>query len=319
MLKLDPSLFRPKGVPADVAAFNADLEAKLADAPAMHELPAAVVRQAREEGRSIVPSGGPLPSGSDYRDVPTPMGRVRVSLPEGDPEGVYIHLHGGGWTMGAPHIADEWCQYLAREARCAVVSVPYRLGPENRWPACADDAEAGAMWVLEQAKAEFGTDRVAIGGESAGAHLAAVTLLRLRDKGANGIEGALLHYGVFDLAMTPSAAMWGERNMILSTPTIRWFQENLTGESEKLRDPKWSPLYADLTDMPPALFQCGTVDPLIDDTLMMAARWAGSGAATEVEIYPGAVHAFDMFPTEQAAAARARGAAFLRSVFGGRT
>ncbi|MEL6794277.1 MAG: hypothetical protein AAFP78_12525, partial [Pseudomonadota bacterium] len=115
MLKLDPSLFRPKGVPADVAAFNADLEAKLADAPAMHELPAAVVRQAREEGRSIVPSGGPLPSGSDYRDVPTPMGRVRVSLPEGDPEGVYIHLHGGGWTMGAPHIADEWCQYLARE------------------------------------------------------------------------------------------------------------------------------------------------------------------------------------------------------------
>ena len=105
--------------------------------------------------------------------------------------------------------------------------------------------------------------------------------------------------------------------MILSTPTIRWFQENLTGADAALHDPALSPLYADLSDMPPALFQCGTVDPLIDDTMMMAGRWLASGAETEVEIYPGAVHAFDMFPTAQAAEARAKGAAFLRSVFGG--
>ena len=319
MLTIDPALFRPDAVSPEVAAFNRALEAELAEAPAMHELEPAIVRQAREEGKGVVPSGGPL-EGSAYREVPTPLGRVRVTLPEGRPEGVFIHIHGGGWTIGAPHLTDGWCQYVAQEARAAVVSVPYRLAPENPWPACADDVEAGALWAIDHAVEAFGTDRVAIGGESAGAHLAAVALLRLRAQGrAGAIAGALLHYGVFDLGLTPSAACWGARNMILSTPTIAWFQENLTGPGAALRDPALSPLYADLSDMPSALFQCGDEDPLIDDTLMMAARWAGAGAGAEAKIYPGGVHAFDMFPTTQAAEARAAGARFLRSVFTGRS
>ena len=313
MLKIDPALFRPEAVSPETAAFNAELEAKLAEGPAIHDVPPVELRKAREEGRGVIPANGPR-AGSDWIEADTPLGRVRVSRPAEAPSGVFIHIHGGGWTMGGPHLTDIWCQYLAREAGCVVVSLPYRLGPENRWPACAEDVEAGTAWTLDNAAALFGVERFAIGGESAGAHLALVALQKMREAGRLGaFAAALLHYGVFDLALSPSAANWGARNMILSTPTLRWFQANLTGPGADLADPLLSPINADLMGAPPALFQCGTVDPLIDDTLIMAARWAAAGAEAEVNIVPGGVHAFDMFDLPIAAEARARGAAFVKA------
>ena len=130
------------------------------------------------------------------------------------------------------------------------------------------------------------------------------------------VHGALFHYGVFDLAMTPSMANWGDRNMILSTPTVDWFTDNLIGDDPSLlRAPEASPILADLTGMPPALFQVGTVDPLIDDTLFMAQRWIAAGSEAAVNVYPGGVHAFDMFDIPIAKEARTAGAAFLKGVF----
>src|SRR5205823_8787995 len=105
--------------------------------------------------------------------------------------------------------------------------------------------------------------------------LAAVTLLRLRDR--HGVTGAfraaVLTYGAFDLSMTPSQRLWGERDLILSTPAIAWFTEQyLPGtDPERRRDPDISPLFADLSAMPPAIFTVGTLDPLLDDTLFMEA------------------------------------------------
>jgi acetyl esterase/lipase len=171
---------------------------------------------------------------------------------------------------------------------------------------------------METLGPELGVDAFAIGGESAGAHLAAATLLRLRaaDKLAP-IRAALLHYGCYDLRMTPSMANWGPSPMILSTPTVDWFTLNLTGGDDALRsDPVASPLLSDLHGMPPALFQCGTLDPLIDDTLFMAQRWLAAGAESEMRLYPGAVHAFDMFDLPVAREARAAAAAFLRARLG---
>ena len=316
MLNIDPALFRPDAVSAETAAFNDKLEAMLAEAPAIHEVDPVELRTARDEGRGLLPADGPR-DGSDWREAPTPMGRVRLTMPKGDPTGVYIHIHGGGWTMGGAHLSDIRCQNIAEAAGCVVVSLPYRFGPENRWPACGDDVEAGTLWALDVARSEFGTDRVAIGGESAGGHLAAVTLLRLKAAGRlDEICGAVLNYGVFDLALSPSAANWGERKMILSTPTIAWFVENLTGGAADLNDPAINSIRADLSGMPPALFQCGTVDPLIDDTLQMAARWIGAGSEAELAIFPGGVHAFDLFDMQIAREARARVAGFVSKCFG---
>ncbi len=316
MFTIDPAVFRPESISAETAKFNEWLKAALAEGPALHEVPPAVTRQARLEGKGLLPTGGPL-EGSDWRPAPTEAGEVRVSLPKGAPKGIFIHIHGGGWTIGSPTQTDDWMQFLAAETGCVCVSVKYRLGPEEPWPACADDCEAAAVWIIEELTKEYGTNRIAIGGESAGAHLAAVTLNRLKARGmGNAVQGALLHYGVFDLAMTPSMANWGDRNMILSTPTVDWFADNLVGDDPSLlRSAEASPILADLTGMPPALFQVGTVDPLIDDTLFMAQRWMAAGAQANVNIYPGGVHAFDLFGLTISKEARAAGAAFLKDVY----
>ncbi len=299
---------------AETAAFNAWLEATLAETPPTHEVPPAITRQARIEGKGVFPPGGPFDTAS-WRAAPTPLGRVRVTMPEGEPAGVLLHVHGGGWTLGAPDQYDTVAAPLARDSGWAVVSAPYRLAPESPWPACIDDVEAAALWLADAVRTEFGTDRLAIGGDSAGAHLAAATLLRLRARGlAARFSAAVLHYGVFDLRLTPSARRWGERRLILTTRTIDWFVDNLTAGSRALRDdPAASPLLADLSGFPPTLIQIGTADPLLDDSLFFAARLAAAGVAHSVGVYPGGVHAFDRFDLVIAREAQREAAAFLRS------
>jgi acetyl esterase/lipase len=197
-----------------------------------------------------------------------------------------------------------------------VVSVDYRLAPEHPFPAGPDDCEDAALWLLRDGFAELDVPAVAaIGGDSAGGHLTSLTLLRLRDR--HGITGAFaaanLIYGAFDLSMTPSQRNWGERNLILSTPIIEWFGDQfLQGrDAEARRDPEISPLYADLRDMPPALFTIGALDPLLDDSLFMEARWRAAGAPAELRVWPEAIHGFNAFPLKVTAAARAEQYAFL--------
>jgi acetyl esterase len=286
---------------AETVRFNAQLEAQLAAMPRTETLPPPFVRQARREGKGVFPPPVWLDEATDH-EIPGRAGpiRLRVLRPEGDVAGVYLHVHGGGWVLGAADLQDVPLRALARAANVAAVSVDYRLAPEHPFPAGPDDCEDAACWLVEHAQAEFGTDRLVIGGESAGAHLAALTLLRLRDRHGLGgaFGGANLVYGAFDLSGTPSTRRWGERNLVLSTPLITWFTERfLPGTTpEQRRDPEISPLYADLSGLPPALFTVGTLDPLLDDSLFMAARWEQAGNDAELRVFPESVHAFNAFP-----------------------
>ena len=97
---------------------------------------------------------------------------MRIIAPE-NPRGVYLHIHGGGWTWGTADEQDPWLDRLAERCGLAVVSVEYRLAPENPYPAAPDDCEAAALWLIREAESRFGTSRLFIGGESAGAHLSA--------------------------------------------------------------------------------------------------------------------------------------------------
>jgi|DewCreStandDraft_5_1066085.scaffolds.fasta_scaffold00228_60 acetyl esterase/lipase len=310
-----PHLFRPEAVDEETRAFNAQLEALLQTVPAVHTQPAAVTRAQRESGQGVF---GPIVR-SDMaveRRIPGPGGALplRLFVPE-RVDGVYLHLHGGGWVLGGAHHQDPRLEAIARTCHVAVVSVEYRLAPEHPYPAGPDDCEAAALWLAGNASQEFGSDRLVIGGESAGAHLTAVTLLRLRDRhGFTGFRGANLVYGGFDLTMTPSVARWGERNLVLSTPIIRWFIEQFVPDPARRRDPDVSPLYADLRDLPPALFTVGTLDPLLDDTLFMYGRWVAAGNEAELAVYPGGVHGFNLFPTALARRANERIDAFIRRV-----
>jgi acetyl esterase/lipase len=309
-----------EGVRAETRAFNAELERTIAEGPAMETLPVEDVRQARRDGIDIFPPPEYLPERAKELSIPGRGGKIglRVIAPEREAVGAYVHIHGGGWALGAADLQDPILAALADATGLAVVSVEYRLAPEDPYPAGPDDCEDAALWLLEDGFAELGVPSVAtIGGDSAGGHLSAVTLLRLRDR--HGITGAFaaanLIYGVFDLAMSPSLRNWGERCLVLSTPIMQhFFDMFLPGtEGDARRDPEISPLYADLRDMPPALFSIGTQDPLLDDTLFMEARWRAAGGRTELAILPEAIHAYNVFPLKVTAASREQQYAFLRA------
>jgi acetyl esterase/lipase len=304
---------------AEARAFNTQLEGLLAKQPSVHTVPVEVTRRVRREGRGIFPPPVFLPRARDL-SIPGRAGelRLRVVVPQGIPSGVYLHIHGGGWTLGAADMQDGLLAELADAAGLAVVSVDYRLAPEHPFPAAADDCEDAARWLLDRGATELGAPATfTLGGESAGAHLAVLTLLRLRDR--HGVAGAFraanLVYGAFDMSMAPSTRLWGDRNLVLSGPIVRFFADNfLPGlDREARRAPTISPLYADLRGMPPALFTVGTLDPLLDDSLFMAARWSAAGARAELRVWPEAVHGFTAFPLALARAANATQEAFLRA------
>jgi acetyl esterase/lipase len=250
-------------------------------------------------------------------DVPSRGGglRARVLSPEGDAAGAHLFIHGGGWTLGAADLQDAQLAQLARDTQLVVASLDYRLAPEHPFPAAPDDCEDAARWLLESGAEELGVPRaLSIGGESAGAHLAVLTLLRLRDLHGvrDGFRAANLVFGAFDLSGTPSRRLLADA-LVLTQEGMDWFIGNfLPGlDAEQRRDPSISPLYADLSGLPPALFTVGTADPLLDDTLFMAARWDAAGNAAELLVYADAVHGFTAYPIAIGLAANAAQAAFL--------
>ncbi|MFJ9352651.1 alpha/beta hydrolase [Streptomyces mirabilis] len=282
----------------ETLAFNEHFEAAAASRPARGQAPSPAMLALLRRNRL----------GGDTPPVRLPHGRdrvveggvkVRVFVPD-HADGVYLHIHGGGWAFGSADGQDERLWRLAEQARLAVVSVEYRLAPEHPFPAGPDDCEAAARWLMKHAAAEFGTERLLIGGESAGAHLSVVTLLRLRDR--HGITGAFraahLLFGPYDLSMTPSQRSFGPRQLLSNTDAIRGSYELFTPGmgQEQRRAPEVSPLFANLTGLPPARIVVGTEDPLLDDSLFLAQRWQAAGAPVQLGVVAGAMHGFTLFP-----------------------
>jgi acetyl esterase/lipase len=318
----DSDQMNAKELLAETLEFNERLREQMAKVEPAYKVGAVEARRIRRGGRSWAAPPVLLPEGRN-ETVPGRSGpiTVRVFTPV-DVQGVYLHLHGGGWTIGGSDEQDPALWELAQRASVAVVSVEYRLAPEHPYPAAPDDCEDVARWLLDQSAVRFDTDRLTIGGASAGANLAAVTLLRLRDQArqtsssdsaATGFRAANLEFGVYDLAMTPSQRLWGDRELILSTPLMHFFYRSYVPEEdpEVRRHPDISPLYADLSGMPPARFTVGTGDPLLDDTLFMEARWRATGVPTVLEVVPEAPHGFSYFPITVSERSRRAAAAFI--------
>ena len=310
-MHLDPSLFDPSLADPETVALNGQLERLSSNLPNPIEDGIEPLREARLKGRGLF---GPIvrsPNGFD-RTIPGPGGPLKLRIfTTGDVQGVFLHFHGGGWAMGAADYQDGRLEQIANAAGVAVVSVDYRLAPEHPYPAPADDSEAAAQWVVEHAASEFGTDRIVVGGSSAGAHLAVTAMLRMRDHhDYTGFAGAALTYGFFDLSLTPSARNWGDRMLVMNTDLCGWFADAYASGAD-LTDPDVSPMYADLAGLPPALFIVGTQDPLLDDSVLLASRWAAAGNGTELVVVPGAAHGFAGAPTGVGSEARERTDRFI--------
>jgi acetyl esterase/lipase len=228
--------------------------------------------------------------------------RCRVAVPEGPARAVYLHFHGGGMVAGAPEMMDIGSVQMAKTYGVAVVSVDYRKAPEHPYPAGPDDGVAVAAWLLEQAESEFGSGRIFLGGESAGGYMTAAVLLRIRDEldAIDRILGANLVFGVYDWGRSPSQRGLRPHDGpdVLSPEGILWFTECYVPDrtDDERRDPAISPAFADLSGLPPALFSVGSTDHLVDDTLMMASRYAAYGNDTELFVAPDMPHGFMAFP-----------------------
>jgi acetyl esterase/lipase len=247
--------------------------------------------------------------------------RLRIFAPEEAAVGVLVRIHGGGWVGGAPEDDEALNDHICRVCHVAIVSPEYRLAPDNGVTVLdeIDDCVAAARWAHAQAASRFGTGRTMIGGTSGGAHLAAATLLRLRDRqdpAFDSIIGAHFDSGPYDVSGTPSQRLATENTLIVTAMWLAAFRElAFPGRDlEMLRDPAVSPLYADLSGLPPAMFVVGALDPLLDDTLFMASRWRAAGNQATVEAWPEGAHAFMNMGTPLARVALDRTTAWISEI-----
>jgi acetyl esterase len=205
-----------------------------------------------------------------------------------------VYFHGGGWVIGSIETHDALCRELTMEAGVVVVSVEYRLAPEHKFPAAADDAYAAVRWVAQHA-AELGIDpaRIGVGGDSAGGNLAAVVALQARDLGGPPLALQLLIYPITcDDLGTPSYVENAEGYM-LTRADMAWFWSQYLSDPAQGDDPRVSPLRAgDLSGLPPAFILTAEYDPLRDEAEAYAARLEQAGVPVRMRRYDGMIHGF---------------------------
>lgn len=238
---------------------------------------------------------------------------IRILRPPGKLRGVHLDIHGGGWCAGNAKMNDQPNAALATACRVAVVSVEYGRAPEDSIHELIDQCEAAAAWLSENAWREFKTDRLTIGGDSAGAHLAACVLLRRPHR----FRAALLWYGCYDLAGSSGLRNAPKNTLIFHAPTMLPCLRLLTPgmSDEERRSPDISPLFADLKGLPPALLISGMADPLHTESVQLYARWRAAGADTRLLEVPEAPHAFNRLHIEVARKAEAYAHAWLSNYF----
>lgn len=234
-----------------------------------------------------------------------------IAPADASPDKAILYFHGGGFRLGSVASHRDLIARIAEASRCRVLAINYRLAPEHRFPAAAEDALTAFDWFRVQG---FAPDNIALAGDSAGGNLVLTTLLSLRDRGGPLPAAGVLMSPWTDLAATgesyqnrAEADPIHQRSMILS------LAKSYLGEGGDASNPLASPLYADLSGLPPLLIQAGDRETVRDDATMLAAKAKAAGVAAELQVFDGMIHVFQMFPEiPQAKEAIAAIAAFLR-------
>ena len=213
-----------------------------------------------------------------------------------------LQRYTGGFVIGSNASYDTYLTKLSEALGLTIVSVEYRLAPEHPYPTCRNDAVDAALYALSPAGiVELGAPLKVLGGESAGGWFAVAVALALRDEHGVDVRSQLAAicagYGIFDLTYTPSV-LSHERAIVLSRKDTFAFMEAAFGHIPMAdrKTAQVSPLYANLANLPPAHFLVGTIEPLLDDSIFMAAKWQQAGNETVLDIVEGGCHAFTLIP-----------------------
>jgi acetyl esterase len=225
---------------------------------------------------------------------------IRIYYPEPvskGPSPAMVFFHGGGFVIGSIVSHDMSCMNLSADAGCIVISVGYRLAPETKFPGAVDDAFSSFCWVCAHAD-ELGIKpgRIAVGGDSAGANLAAVTTIRCRDEMKPAPVFQLLCYPVTDLVNTTVSRQAFSEGYYLTKKLIEWFFSHYIEKDEQKNDPHVSPLLTpDLGNLPPALVLTAGFDPLRDEGKAYADRLVKAGGRATHLCYTNMIHGFLSF------------------------
>jgi acetyl esterase len=205
-----------------------------------------------------------------------------------------VFFHGGGWVIGDLDSHDVACRKLADEGQLIVISVDYRLAPEDKFPAAVDDAFAATAWIADHAK-ELGIDatRLVVGGDSAGGNLAAVVAISARERNGPSISGQVLIYPATDFAMMHPSHREPETSILLTHTVIRWFRDHYLNSPADAKNWRASPARAEtLAGLPPAFVMTAGADPLRDEGEEYARRLERAGVPVTYRTFPGQFHGF---------------------------
>lgn len=233
----------------------------------------------------IIPTGdGDLPA-----TLYTPAG-----LPE--PSGLLVFFHGGGWVVGSCDTHDNTVRYLAKQAGVRVLSVEYRLAPEAPFPAATDDALAAFEYAYAKAR-DLGADpaRIAVGGDSAGGNLAAVTAQQAVKRGGGVPAFQLLFYPATDFTVRRRSRELFAEDLFLTDADMSWFEAHYVPKGTDLYNPKLSPLHGDVSGLPPAYIATAGFDPLRDEGEAYAEKLRKAGVPVALSRQPDLIHGYINF------------------------
>lgn len=261
------------------------------------------------EDRMIAGPGGELP-----------IRIYRPSSTTADPMPALMFFHGGGHVIGSLDTHDLVARNLCVGVNCVVISVDYRMGPEDRFPAAPEDCFAATCWVADNAAA-LGIDdsRIGVSGDSAGGNLAAVVAIMARDSNGPELCAQLLVYPVADYAFdTASYVTWAEGAGILTASGMAWFRDHYLSNESDRADWRAAPIRAaDLSNLPPAIVITAECDVLHDEGAAYALALEAAGVSVVYRDYPGMMHGFFSFAPviDDGAAAQEFASVHLRKIF----
>ncbi len=265
----------------------------------VHEGTPEEARLAREEaGNPFEPKPRDL-AGIEDTFIPGPGGdfSIRIYRPQTDSFGslpALVYFHGGGFVVGSIKSHDALTQNLSAEAECVVISVEYRLAPETKYPGPLEDALASFRWVtLNATSIGIDPERIAIGGDSAGANLATVACMKCRDENESQPIFQLLIYPATDLSRNTFSMKEFSIGYFLTADGIKWFEGHYLEDDSQAKEPYASPLLAKNHDnLPPALVITAGFDPLRDEGKAYADKLKAAGVDATHTCYTDMIHGF---------------------------
>lgn len=254
----------------------------------------AVMAVLTKQGKPTTPEPGVT---AVDRSIPGPAGAlpVRIYTPATGtaPFPVIVYYHGGGWVIGSKEVYDGGARGLSKRAGAVVVSVDYRLGPENKFPAAHDDAVGTYRWAVANARSIRGdSTRMALAGESAGGGLAVATAIAARDQQLMAPKYVLSVYPIAGTDTTTPSYTEHAMAKPLNRAMMSWFFDHYLRSAADRRDPRVNLVEADLRGLPPVMIINAQIDPLRSDGEMLARRLRDAGVTVEQRTYDGVNHEF---------------------------